>query len=551
MRKQIYISISGAILVAITFFNIVIASHLYFSLWNQNIDALMAETYKVEQMLASYGDDYLENMSSFTTSSRITIIASDGLVLFDNQHDIFDMENHAERPEFISALLTDTGEDTRRSDTLGDETYYFATLLDDGNILRLAFTTSTIYSLFFTSVPMFLFISFLFVICAMLVARFLTNRIIKEVYPENPNIFEELQPFVSKIERQEKYIESQKMKLDQKIIEFDIISQNISEGLILLDSRQNILSINKTAVKILGKRNFNYNDKSFLELTRNYKLHDFIKKAYAGEFVEETLTINDRFYSFHMSPIFRYQKVLGVTILIIDNTKNIEAEKIRREFSANVSHELKTPLTSISGYAELIKSGLVQPKDIIPFAENIYNESVILIDLIEDIIKISRLDENKRDFSYETINLLSLIETILPRLSMQAKEKNITIETTLLSENIYGVVSIMQEIFYNLIQNAIKYNKQDGKIKIYMYPDGDNIVTEISDTGIGIPKESLSRIFERFYRVDTSRSKEISGSGLGLSIVKHGVILHDGTISVDSTVDEFTKFTITLPKYKD
>ena len=547
MKKRIFYSISGVTLVSIALFNILISFLMYENLSNQQKDNIKIEISHISQALSSEDFSY-DDMDLFTTSNRITLISSDGTVLYDNIKDSETLQNHITRPEVSLAINYGNGENIRLSDTLGEQTYYYALKLYDGNILRLSFTSSSIFAILYDSLPILISISILFVLFAIVLSSILTKYIIKPIDPKNPNIYDELLPFVKKIEDQQKYIDKQKYILEQKIIEFDATSKNIGDGLILLDSNCNILSINKRAKDRLGKKSLNYLGLPLINLTRNQDVQNAVLKAYNGEFTDTLITFKDKFYSFRISPVFQHNSVVGAVILIVDNTKNVEAEQIRREFSSNVSHELKTPLTSISGYAELIKSGFVQPCDIVPFAENIFTESQHLINLIEDIIKVSRLDEGQGSFKFEEINLKFMLENIISRLTPKGLERNIEISSSLSDISINGVNHVLNEIFYNIIENAIKYNVDNGTISIEMSFDNDFAIIKVRDTGIGIESSSIKRVFERFYRADTSHSKEIYGNGLGLSIVKHGVNLHNGKVEVSSKVDKGTVFTIYLKK---
>lgn len=519
---------------------------MYNELSEQEMQNLQIEASHIAQALESSDSVTTEYIESFPSPNRITVIANDGTVLFDNYEDVSFMENHSERPEVISALKTGSGSDMRLSETLGQMTYYHALRLTDGDVLRVAFTNSSIYSIILSSMPIFIAISILFMLITLIISSFLSYIIVKPIDPKNPNIYDELLPFVKKIETQQAHIDSQKYALEQRIIEFDAISKNIADGLVLLDANGNILSINKKAVCILGNPTLDYVSKPFIDLSRIIKIQEYIKRAYDGEFVDKIIQIQNKFFSFRISPVINNDVILGVVILLIDNTAQMETEQIRREFSANVSHELKTPLTSISGYAELIKTGLVQPQDVVPFAENIWNETAHLIELIEDIIKVSKLDESQDGFEFVPVELKSMLESTITRLEQNAQHANVSIKANLFPIEINAIKNVLNEIFYNVIENSIKYNKDGGTVCINMALQGENVLINIIDTGIGIPSSAQDRIFERFYRADTSHSSEITGSGLGLAIVKNGINLHGGTIDVSSTENIGTTVSISL-----
>lgn len=544
MKKKIFRSLTIVTLLSTFLFNIFIAIFMYNKLLEQEIANLKNENnYILKTIDENFNINFFKN---FTSQNRITLINNDGTVIFDNFEDATKMDNHLDRTEVILAIDKGLGEHTRLSATLGEQTYYYAVRLNSGQILRTSFTTSSIFSIFFNSMPVFMSISLVFIFLMMYLSKIMTEAIIKPIYPENPDIYDELLPFVKKIDSQKQYIDEQTDILQQKIIEFDVISKNIADGLILLDSNSNILSINAQAVNILGNSQIDYFSKPFIDLTRIISIRESVKETFLGKYSDNIIEIHGKFFSFRFSPIINDEKVLGVVILIVDNTEKIQAEKIRREFSANVSHELKTPLTSISGYAELIKTGIVKPCDIVPFAENIYNETSYLIDLIEDIIKLSKLDEGVGNFEFSPVNLKIILENIISRLENTALQSNITISHNLINAEILAIKNVIQEIFYNLIENSIKYNKAFGSICIDMSQNDDIVEILIKDTGIGIPNSSINRIFERFYRADTSHSSEISGSGLGLSIVKNGIYLHKGTIDVSSEENIGTVFKISF-----
>lgn len=546
MKKRIFQSLSIITIFSILVFNIIIAIFMYNNLTSQQVLSLKNEASHIAYALQNSPTINPHYMSTFSTGNRLTVISLDGTVLYDNQENITSMENHLLRTEVQNAINFGKGEDTRLSKTLGEQTFYYALLLENDLILRVSFTSSSIFSIILQSIPLLLVFSVVFVIFSMFLSSYLSHLIVKPIHPKNPYIYDELLPFVKKIDNQQIYIDEQRHFLEQKIIEFDLISKNIADGLVLLDQKGLILSINQNAVDILGNPNIDYVSKPFIDLTRIIKIQEYIERVFLGEFLDTVLQIQNKYYSFRFSPIIRDESILGSIILIVDNTLQIQNEQLRREFSANVSHELKTPLTSISGYAELIKEGLVKPEDIQYFAENIFNETSHLVNLIEDIIKVSRLDENTTGYDFLPINIKDLIKTIVSKLEKNANSSNIVIKTHLFDAKILAVENVIYEIFYNLIENSIKYNKKNGFVNITMSNFENFVIIEICDTGIGIPEKAKDRIFERFYRADTSHSSEIPGSGLGLSIVKHGVQLHNGNIEVFSQENVGTTFKIQL-----
>lgn len=542
MKKRIFASIASVTLISIFIFNILLSNILYSNFLNSQINSINQELNHIEMLL----NNQISSISSIVSANRVSLFDENGNVIFDNTYNPLQMSNHSDRTEFSSALQYGFGQDKRNSETLGTESYYFATLLNDGSVLRISFESSTIFTILLKNSAFILFISCIFLFLALLATKYLTDFIVKPINIESTQHYDELIPFFKTIEKQKMYISQQKQSLEQKITEFDAIVGNIGDGLILLNSKETIISINKKALETLGRQNVSYIGKNIIDLTRIIDITSAITSCYNGNFIDEIIHIKNKVFAFKLSPVFVKNSVVGIVILIIDSTKNHEIENIRREFSANVSHELRTPLTSISGYAELMKSGFVAESDIIPFAENIYNEASILINLIEDIIKISRLDENITEFEYSQISLNEMINSIISRLDVQLKSRNISMTVNLDEISVYGVPQILQESFYNIIQNAIKYNKPNGNVSISTEKCDKHHIITIKDTGIGIPKNLIHRIFERFYRVDTSHSKTISGTGLGLAIAKHGITFHDGKIEVFSEETVSTTFKIYL-----
>jgi len=540
MKKRIFYSITGVTILAICIFSIFITTIMYNQLIEQAKKNIKNELSHIKQVLLSNN----ANMNNITSPNRVTIIRNDGKVLFDNVKDYTKMNNHLNRPEIIALQHSQYGENIRLSDTLAKQTYYYAVQLDNNNILRMAISIDSIYLILLKTMPYFIITIILIIIISSLISKYLTQKIIAPLYNINEQAYDELELFYKKIKSQQKYIENQKVKLEQKTEEFKMITENIANGLILLNTNSEIISINKTAIKILGKENTDYIFKNIIELNRSYQIRQGIQQAFEGENCEIVLEIKNKQYILHIAPVKNNSHMAGIVILIVDNTKKAEAETIRREFSANVSHELKTPLTSISGYAELIMGGIVKQKDIQKFAEKIYCEAQKLISLIQDIIKISKLDEQELKSHESLVNLQDLITGNIARLEILAQEKNVKFEVKLDNIAISGIKSVLDEVFYNILENAIKYNVYNGKITVELIKIENKTLVYITDTGIGIPKDCIHRIFERFYRVDTSHSKSIAGTGIGLAIVKHAINLHNGEIHVHSEVAKGTKFTI-------
>ncbi len=504
---------------------------------------------QIKSLLLSQNGEY--DLSGIITSTRITIIRDDGIVIFDNRRDSESMDNHANREEVIALQTQSRAESTRFSDTFGSQTYYYAEKLEQGDVLRLSFTIDSVYSIVIQSIPFMILIAICVILLSAFVSNYLTNKIIAPLYDIDEPVYDELDQFYSRIKEQERFIEKQKAKLAQKTVEFNILTDNIDNGLVLLNSRTEIIAINKAAKNVFQINNADFLRKNALELNHSSEFIAAIENTYKGVTSELLLQLYGRDFVFSFSPVVRekygQKRVKGAIIIIVDNTEKAQAEKVRREFSANVSHELKTPLTSILGYAELIKIGMAKPEDIQRFSEKIHTEANSLLVLIDDIIKISQLDELKHNFDKENVDIEELVKGIISRLEMIAEKKNVTIHSNIEPVSIYGVHSIIDEMFYNIMENAIKYNNDDGSVSVSVKSKHDVIEVIIKDTGIGIPSESIERVFERFYRVDKSHSSAIKGTGLGLAIVKHAIQLHKGTIDVLSDEGTGTEMIITLP----
>lgn len=502
------------------------------------------------------------------SASRVTLIGSDGDVLFDNQADESSMENHKDRKEVNEAFQEEYGESVRYSSTLAIKTVYMAKRLSDGTVLRIANTQQTTAVLLaglaypvIMAILVLLVLAFLF---ARRAAEKITEPINKldvdhlETAVNSNDIYDELEPFLTKIERQNRTINRQLLDAQRQQQEFAIITEGMSEGLLVIDKRTEILSYNASALKLLGAEKVRANQ-SVLELNRSEKFQKAVEAALSGESRTEILDSFDsgmgrgdsavrQVCQLLASPVIRDGKDAGAVLILMDITEKHESEKLRREFSANVSHELKTPLTSISGFAEIIKNGMVRPEDVSRFAGKIFDESQRLITLVNDVIRISQLDENTIPYEKVEINLYQAVKENFDLLTSAAEKEQVTMEIKGTPAKITGVREILNEVLFNICENAIKYNKKGGSVTAEIKEDNSKIVLSIADTGIGIPASSHSRIFERFYRVDKSHSKEIGGTGLGLSIVKHGAACLGAEIGLSSVVGEGTTMTLTWKK---
>ena len=497
--------------------------------------------------------------------SRITLIAPDGRVLFETSAGAESMENHLSRQEVQEAIRSGTGEETRFSETVGKQTYYYAVALEDGSVLRLAKTTDSIFVSLIRPIVITIIIAvFIFGLAAM-ISSFVTAMLVAPINrlnldaPENNVTYEELTPLLSRMKKQNDMIAAQLSEQRKQQLEFTAITDNMREGLIVLDEEAQILSCNKSALKLLNVQLENIENQNVLVIRREESFRLLVEKAISGTAAETTLASGERRLRIFANPVVDSQTILGAVLVILDVTEQEDREKLRREFSANVSHELKTPLMAISGYAEIMSEGLAKPEDTQRFARSIYTEAQRLITLIGDIIMLSRLDEKHESlpaaFPVEEVNVFSLARTVLERVNSAAAERGLTVTLDGEAAVITGVPGILEEMIYNLLDNAVKYNRDGGEIHVSVkkndavpHPEGSpaegRIVFTVSDTGTGIPAAEQERIFERFYRVDKSRSKGAGGTGLGLSIVKHGAALHNAKVEVQSDGKSGSRFTL-------
>ena len=521
----------------------------YFSQVQQ--DQLRIEAGLAARGVEENGAAYFEGLD--TQSYRITWIGADGTVLFDSDSDASTMENHLEREEVKQAMASGYGHSARYSSTLMERLLYSAQRLEDGSVIRLAITQNSVLTIMLGLIQPVLLVSLVAVILALVLASRVSKTVVRPLNelnldePLNNEGFDELSPLLRRIDSQQRQLKGQALELKQKKDEFLAVTSNMSEGLVLLNSSGTILSINNAALTILDA------DKSsvgqdILTVNRSLEMQKLLEEARTGQRSETKLCLTGREYQLDASPIISGGNIGGVALLLFDITERENAEQLRREFTANVSHELKTPLHSISGCAELMKNGMVKPEDTVRFAGQIYSEAQRLINLIEDIIRLSRLDEGAEDMQRERIDLYALSGSVIDSLGNEAKENKITLELCGGPAFIWGVRQLVSGMIYNLLDNAIKYNKANGSVKLSVSNEGEFSVVKVSDTGIGIPPEHQSRVFERFYRVDKSHSKEVGGTGLGLSIVKHSAMVHNAKIDLQSTPGKGTSITVRFPK---
>lgn len=511
---------------------------------------LKSEAEYIAKAVDQAGEDYLSAINSY--DARITLISPDGTVLFDSVADPSSMGNHLGREEVQNALKYGAGESSRISNTFTEKTYYYAVKTANGDILRLSNTQFSIFQLLLSLLQPMAFVC----AAALIIAAVLSSKVSKSIVapinsidlenPENSEVYDELSPLLTKIANQKKAIDRQIKEAMKNQERFRIISENMSEGFAVTDSEGHLLTYNKVLLNILGME-----EKDTSNILKYNRSNEFIKcmeEVLDGRHSECTINVGQSIYSVMANPVFEGDTVIGSVIVLFDITSKIEGEKMRREFTANVSHELKTPLTSISGFAEIIKNGGLPREVVEDFSVSIYEEAQRLITLVNDIIKLSKLDEESSLYSFEQVDLHDVANRVVSRLKNDAEGRNLTVSVIGGSATVPAVLQITEEMIYNLVDNAIKYNKEGGNIDILINDSQSSASIIVRDTGIGIPLSHQSRVFERFYRVDKSHSKEIGGTGLGLSIVKHGAMYMGASVKLESEEGKGTSVCITFKK---
>lgn len=552
MRKKIFANMCLTSLITVVLTTLLITAVYYGDFEARMKEEVRAETGYVQTAIEQAGPKYINELSNI--QNRITIIESDGTVLFDNHADPASMENHSERPEVVRALTGGAGEDTRISNTLSKQTFYYAVKLEGGQVLRVASTTDTVLSALLSLLPWVLAAGVAAAVITAVFSSLLTKNIVAPINrldldnPEENVIYEEFSPLLTRIGKQNQIIAEQIRSLKEKQEEFASITENMNEGFLVLDRSTDILSYNTGALTLLGADpSLDLSRQSAFSLNRSPSFRTAVDAALSGAGSQQLLREKGRCCRIMANPVFRNSEVEGAVVVIMDITEQEERENLRREFTANVSHELKTPLTSISGFAEIIQNGIAKPQDIPRFAGNIFMESQRLVALVDDIIKLSRLDEEDGLLERELIVLKDMCQNIASRIKPAADKMELELTVEGDSAEIRGVKSIVDEMIFNLFDNAVKYNKKGGQIAAYIASLPQGVSLTVEDTGIGIPLPDQSRVFERFYRVDKSHSKEIGGTGLGLSIVKHGAAFHNARLSLASTEGKGTKITMIFP----
>lgn len=550
MTKRIFRSIciaAIAVLLASAFLTMGVL-YDYFSDVQQ--DQLAVQTRIAAQGVEKEGVSFFDGLN--TGAYRVTWISGDGTVLYDSKSDTSEMENHLEREEIGEALEHGYGESFRYSATLMERSLYSAQRLDDGSVLRMSVSQNTILTLVLGMAQPICTVLIAAVILSLFVASGLSKKIVEPLNrldlddPLSNDNYDELAPVLRRIDSQQRKLRMQSEEMKRKQDEFDTVTGSMNEGLILINSKGTVLSINRAAAKLLNT------DRScigcdILTVNRDLGVQELLQRVLSGETAEKLIDIAGGEYRLDASPVISNGTVSGAVILMFDVTEKEKAEQMRREFTANVSHELKTPLHAISGYAELLKSGIVKPGDINMFASNIYSEAQRMTRLIEDILRLSRLDEGADELKRERVDVYTLAEEAVKSLRSEAEQAGVEIVLKGESACIEGIERLVSGIIFNLCDNAIKYNRTGGTVTVSVTGDDSVVCLSVSDTGIGIPPQHQNRIFERFYRVDKSHSKEVGGTGLGLSIVKHAAKIHKAKIDLHSVPDEGTTVTVKFP----
>lgn len=546
MTKKIFRSILGVVAAVLLLSLSVVTVVLYGHFENTTTKQLEAQLSLAVQGMELNGKDYLERLSY--DNFRITWVDVNGTVLFDSQADTASMDSHINREEIAEAIEIGHGESSRYSDTLTQKMLYRAYRLTDGTVLRISTSVDSVFTLLLNTLIPMVIIFACAVIISVLVARHMAKGIVEPLnkldleHPTENNTYEELSPILYKISKQHKEIGKQVKLLRQKNDEFEQVTSSMNEGLVLLDVHGTVLSMNQAAQRIFSVTDSKTNC-DFLTIDRSIEMSKAVNDALSGKHSEFRAQKNGNEYQFDISRIESGGKTLGAVILGFDITDKSFAERNRQEFTANVSHELKTPLQSIIGSAELLENGLVKPEDTARFIGNIKNEATRLVSLINDIIRLSQLDENNEPAT-ETVDIFDVAKEVVDSLKVTADKKNVALDIKGESSSINGVRRYIYEIIYNLCDNAIRYNVQGGRVAVDIHKENNNTVISVADTGIGIAPEHHTRIFERFYRVDKSHSKETGGTGLGLSIVKHAVQYHNGKIEFQSEVGKGTEIKV-------
>lgn len=552
MTKRIFRAIFAVAMTVLLAATMLIMGAVYSYFTDIQFAQLRVEAALASHAVANEGARYFEKLDD-TMDCRITWIAADGTVLYDNRSDTDNMVNHLEREEVRAALAEGYGQSARYSDTLMERYFYAAERLPDGTVLRLSMTQASVLNLSLGMADSITLVLLAAIGLSYFLASHLSRSVVKPLNELNLDAplsnrgYEEISPLLRRLDLQQAQLRHQSTELKQKQKEFTTVTRSLSEGLVLLNSSGTILSINPSAAKLLEVTP-NCIGADFAVANRNESIAQLTEQALQGIKGEKTIPLLNGSYLAAASPVRSEGQVFGVVLLLFDVTQKHQAEQLRREFTANVSHELKTPLHAISGYAELMKGGIVPQQDMQAFSEKIYAEAQRLIRLVEDTLRLSRLDEGAMDMQWTSVDLYEAAQKAVAELRAPAELMDVDVELQGGSTIIQGIPQLVSAILFNLTDNAVKYNHRGGHVTIRVEDREQEAVLTVSDTGMGIPEEHWERIFERFYRVDKSHSQEVGGTGLGLSIVKHAALILGAKLDVQSKEGTGTSIRVTFSK---
>lgn len=549
MHKKIFRSALLVTLFVLVTSIALIMGILYDYFESKLIDELQSKALYISRAIENEGENFLSNMHN--ERERITLISPDGIVIADTVADAEYLENHSSREEVKQAMENGSGISSRYSDTLTEKIIYYAVKLENGNILRVSARHYSVVVILLGLIQPVLVVTIIALILSFVLCLRVSKKLVEPINsldlenPENNETYEELTPLLNKISQQHRTIKNQLKEAGQMREEFRLITENMNEGFLVIDKEMRILTHNSAAIKLM---NITEKESDILSVNRTKTFRKMLEKVLSGVRNEIETESGESCYRFIANPVFEENKVIGAVIVVLDVTESMNREKLRREFTSNVSHELKTPLTSISGFAEIMKNGGTSEETVVDFSKSIYDEAHRLISLVSDIINISELDEKAVAYEKETVDLYALSLKIAERLSAEADKKNVKINVIGDKTEIIGVRKILDEMICNLCDNAVKYNKDNGIVDIIINSSDSKVKLTVRDTGIGIPSSQQSRVFERFYRVDKARSKAAGGTGLGLAIVKHGALYHDAVLDLESNENIGTTVSIVFEK---
>ncbi len=548
MKRKIFGGIISVALAVILLCGGFLTAVLYGHFNDLMYDELKNQAFFISNAITE-NDSYLDSISA--SDNRITIVNANGTVAFDNRRNPEDMDNHSEREEIIEAFENGVGISSRYSDTLGTQTLYYAIKMNDGRVIRISAEVASVNSLVLDVLKPMLLAIVIAVVGAMLLSTAISKKIVKPINSIDLNDsnlsepYEELAPLVHKIRVQNEHISEQMSELKRRQDEFNIMTENMGEGFLLIDNKTEILSYNPAALRLLGiTKEDAENSRSILEINRSEQLIKAVEMSLSGKHSQLSIGSDNNIYHIAANPVLNNEKVTGVIIIILDITESEKREQLRREFTSNVSHELKTPLTTIYGISDMLCGGIVKQQDVNGFAENIRDEAQRMMTLIDDIIKLSKLEEGGNSIEKTDTDLMSVAKSVAERLKYSADKSGVKITVNGEETIINGAPAIIEEMMYNLTDNAVKYNHENGSVTITVGEKKTGKFFSVKDTGVGIPSEAQERVFERFYRVDKSHSRTIGGTGLGLSIVKHGAIFHNAEIQMNSIENIGTEITV-------